>query len=149
MHPAQASDNAPAWHDRARFHRPTTPLTRRGCPIGLGAHLDVTTPVPVTEDRRGPHRRALPPATDLLCPPSRLAVGSRPPTPGGSQPAFARGDVASRLNPCPTHYGPAFASSPVLYPPPCRLASRRAYPDGRTTGLPRCIARTLVGQAPP
>src|SRR3954470_9407219 len=99
MHPAQASDNAPAWHDRARFHRPTTPLTGRGCPIGLGANLDVTTPVPVTKDRGGPHRWALPPASDLLCPPSRLAVGSRPPTPGGSQPAFARGDVASRLNP--------------------------------------------------
>src|SRR3954453_14163384 len=27
MHPAQASDNAPAGYDRARFHRPTTPLT--------------------------------------------------------------------------------------------------------------------------
>src|SRR5262249_27070438 len=98
-HPAQASNNASAWHDRARFHRPTTPLTRRGLPIGLGVDLDVTAPVPVTEDRRGPHHWALPPVTDLLCPPSRLAVGSRPPTPGGSQPAFARGDVATPIRP--------------------------------------------------
>ena len=55
MHPAQASDNAPAWHDRARFHRPTTPLTRRGLPIGLGVNLDGTAAEPATEDRRGPH----------------------------------------------------------------------------------------------
>src|SRR5215831_4166436 len=55
MHPAQASDNAPAGHDRARFHRPTTPLTRRGLPIGLGVNLDGTTAEPATEDRRGPH----------------------------------------------------------------------------------------------
>ena len=54
-HPAQASDNAPAGYDRARFHRPTTPLTRRGRPIGLGVNLDGTTAEPATEDRRGPH----------------------------------------------------------------------------------------------
>jgi hypothetical protein len=54
-HPAQASDNAPAWHDRARFHRPTTPLTERGRPIGLGVNLDGTSTEPATEDRRGPH----------------------------------------------------------------------------------------------
>ena len=54
-HPAQASDNAPAWHDRARFHRPTTPLTERGLPIGLGVDRDGTSTEPATEDRRGPH----------------------------------------------------------------------------------------------
>ena len=48
-HPAQASNNASAWHDRARLRRPTTPLTRRGLPIGLGVNLDVTATVPVTE----------------------------------------------------------------------------------------------------
>ena len=55
MHPAQASDNAPTEYDRARFHRPTTPLTERGRPIGLGVNLDGTTAEPATEDRRGPH----------------------------------------------------------------------------------------------
>jgi hypothetical protein len=54
-HPAQASNNASAWHDRARLRRPTTPLTRRGLPIGLGVNLDDTTAEPATEDRRGPH----------------------------------------------------------------------------------------------
>jgi hypothetical protein len=48
-HPAQASNNASAWHDRARFHRPTTPLRRRGLPIGLGVNLDSTTAEPVSE----------------------------------------------------------------------------------------------------
>jgi hypothetical protein len=43
--------------------------------------------------------RALPPATDLLCPPSRLAVGSCPPTPEESRLAFARGDVATPIRP--------------------------------------------------
>jgi hypothetical protein len=54
-HPAQASDNAPAWHDRARFHRPTTPLTERGRPVGLGVNLGGTSTGPATGNRRGPH----------------------------------------------------------------------------------------------
>ena len=41
---------------------------------------------------------AIPP-TDLLCLPSQLAVGSHPPTPGGSQLAFARGDVSTPIRP--------------------------------------------------
>src|SRR5207248_10897936 len=48
-HAAQALNNVPARYDRVRFHRPTTPPPRRGCPIGLGVNLDVTVPVPVTE----------------------------------------------------------------------------------------------------
>src|SRR5262249_42694453 len=55
MHPAQAPNNAPARYDRARFHRPTTPLTERGRPIGLGVDLDDTSTEPATEDRRRPH----------------------------------------------------------------------------------------------
>src|SRR3954451_8402650 len=49
------------------------------------------------------------------------------------------------LNPYPARYRPAFASSPVLYPPPHQLALQRACPRGRATGLPRCIAGILVG----
>src|SRR5262249_25205955 len=54
-HPAQASDNPPAWPYPARVHRPQTPLTERGRPIGLGVDLDGTSTEPATEDRRGPH----------------------------------------------------------------------------------------------
>ena len=48
-------NNASAGYDRVRLRRPTTPLTRRGLPIGLGVNLDGTTAEPATEDRRGPH----------------------------------------------------------------------------------------------
>ena len=71
--------------------------------------------------------RALPPVTDLLCPPSRLAVGSRPPTPGGSQLAFARGDVATPIRPV--------TGRPSLAPP---SSTRR--PVGSPCGWP-----TLAG----
>jgi hypothetical protein len=59
----------------------------------------VTTAGPATEIRRRLHLRTLPSETDLLCPPSRSAVGSRPPTPGGSRLAFARGDVSTPIRP--------------------------------------------------
>ena len=126
-HTAQALNNAPAWHDRARFHRPTTPLTRRGLPIGLGVNLDVTTAGPATEIRRRLHLRTLPSETDLLCPPSRSAVGSRPPTPGGSRLAFARGDVSTPIRP--------ITGRPSLPPP---SSTRR--PIGSPCGWP-----TLAG----
>src|SRR3954447_7533369 len=48
MHPAQASNNASAGSDRVRLRRPTTSLTRRGRPIGLGVDLDGTTAGPAT-----------------------------------------------------------------------------------------------------
>ena len=132
MHTAQASNNAPAWHDRARFRRPTTPLTGRGRPIGLGVNLDVTTTEPATEDSAGAAPRALPPATDLLCPPSRLAVGSRPPTPGGSRLAFARGDLATPIRPItgrPSLPPPSFTRRPIGSPCgwPTLAGGRRAY----------------------
>src|SRR3954447_24456075 len=81
-HAAQALNNAPARYDRARFHRPTTPLTRRGCPMGLGVNLDVTVPVPATETSvavagAAPAWIVAIPPTDLLCPLRRLADGSR------------------------------------------------------------------------
>src|SRR5262245_23612611 len=70
-HAAQALNNAPARYDRAQLRWPTTPLTGRGCPIGLGVNLDVTATGPApeigggrtSEDRYDPaDRSALPPA---------------------------------------------------------------------------------------
>ena len=72
----------------------------------------------------------------LLCLPSQLFRRSRAETPEGSQPAFAWGDLAGRLNPYPPDYKAAFASSLILYPPshrqppcggPTPEGGRRAY----------------------
>ncbi len=76
--------------------------------------------------------RALPPASDLLCPPSRLAVGSHPPTPGGSQLAFARGDLATPIRPVtgrPSLPPSSFTRRPVGSPCgwPTLAGGRRAY----------------------
>src|SRR3954449_8987964 len=141
MHPAQASDNAPAWHDRARFHRPTTPLTERGRPIGLGVNLDGTSTEPTTEDRRGPHHGRCRPRQICFAP---EPVGCRFPS-ANTRGKSARFRAGQSRNPYPTHYRPAFAACPAGYAPPRWLALRLAYPRGRTTGLPRCIARILVG----
>ena len=81
------------------------------------------------------------PPTDLLCPLRRLADGSRPSTPEGSRPAFARGDVATPIRPVtgrPSLPPSSFTRRPVGSP------CGGPYPCGRTTGLPRCIAG-LVG----
>jgi hypothetical protein len=64
----------------------------------------------------------------LLCLLSQLVRRSRAETPEGSQPAFAEGDLARRLNPYPPDYGVAFASSLLLYPP-----SHRRPPYGGPT----------------
>jgi len=103
MHAAQASDNVPARYDPARFHRPTTPLTGRGGPIGLGVHLGVTAAVPAAEVTSvaavAPARAVTTPPTDLHHSLRRLADGSRPPTPRGSLPPFGWGDVATPIRP--------------------------------------------------
>jgi hypothetical protein len=82
-HTAQASDNA-----SARI---------RGCPTGSGANLDVTAAEPATEMTSV---AAVAPAKVVSTSPTflhhslrRLADGSRPPTPQGSQSAFAGGDA--------------------------------------------------------
>src|SRR5262245_55358242 len=49
MHAAQALNDVPTRYDPARLRRPTTPLTGRGCPIGLGVRLSVPQAVPATE----------------------------------------------------------------------------------------------------
>ena len=109
-HAAQASDNV------------DNELTRRGGPIGLGAHLSVTAAGPATEMisvvQAAPATVVATAPTVLLCLLRRLADGSRPPTPQGSLPTCAGGDVALGLNPYPAHYRPAFACSLILYPPP-------------------------------
>ena len=70
-----------------------------------------------------------------LCPPSPLFRRSRAETPKGSQPAFAEGDLARRLNPYPSHYGAALASSLLLYPPPHRRRLAAGLPRREDDGL--------------
>src|SRR6266568_869157 len=62
-------------------------------------------------------------------------------------PLSRQGDVALRLNPYPTHYRPAFASSLLLYLLPHRLTLQIAFPhphwtwgrgDNRLTTFRRC-----------
>jgi hypothetical protein len=102
-HTAQASDNAPAEYEPARLRRPTTPLPERGCPLGLGVNLSVTTTVPATEltsvAQAAPAKVVATSPTVPLRLLRRLADGSRPPTPEGSRPAFARSDVAAGSTP--------------------------------------------------
>src|SRR3954468_11309475 len=73
------------------------------------------------------------PPTDLLCPPRRLAVGSRSPTPGGSRLAFARGEVSPPIPPVtgrPSLPPSSFTRRPVgsPYGGPTLAGGRRAYP---------------------
>ena len=68
-------------------------------------------------------------------------------TPDGSLLAFAEDHVASRLNPSPPHDKAAFACSILLDPQPSRLALRRAFPGGRTTGLPRSVSGPTWGRS--
>ena len=70
--------------------------------------------------------------TDLLCLPSRLAVGSCPPTPEGSRLAFARGDVATPIRPVagrPSLPPSSFTRRPIGSPcgGPTLAGGRRAY----------------------
>jgi hypothetical protein len=103
MQAAQASNNVPARYDPAWLRHPTTPLTGRGCPIGLGVNLSVTEAGPATEMISV---AAVAPAKVVATSPTvlhhslrRLADGSRPPTPEGSRPACAWGDVATPVRP--------------------------------------------------
>ena len=108
-------------------------------PVGRALHLHGTGPGLTSGIRRRPHQQRG--CRHLLCLPSQLFRRSRAETPGGSQPAFAGGDLARRLNPYPSHYGAAFASSLLLYPPshrrpprggPTPEGGRRAYHVPRT-----------------
>src|SRR5271165_1505449 len=115
---------------------PLKPLSRSLAePGGAQAHHLHDTGLELTSvTRRRPHQQAS--CCHLLCLPSQLLRRSRAETPEGSQPAFAWGDLARRLNPYPSDYGEAFASSLLLYPPshqqppcggPTPKGGRRAY----------------------
>jgi hypothetical protein len=71
----------------------------------------------------------------LLCLPSQWFRRSRAETPEGSQPAFAWGHLARRLNPYPPDYRTAFASSLILYPPSHRHPLAVGLPRGEDDGL--------------
>jgi hypothetical protein len=118
-----------------------TPSTGRGCLIG-GQPGRYCGSAGYRDDFGGGGRTSngrCDRATILRRPLRRLADGSRPPTPRGSLPPFGWGECR---NPYPAHYRPAFAFSPIPYPQPRRLILRLAFPCGRATGLPRCIAET-------
>src|SRR5208337_1405498 len=115
---------------------PLKPLSRSLAePGGAQAHHLHDTGLELTSvTRRRPHQQAS--CCHLLCLPSQLLRRSRAETPEGSQPAFAWGDLARRLNPYPSDYAAAFASSLLLYPPshqqppcggPTPRGGRRAY----------------------
>src|SRR5271165_6156587 len=105
-------------------------------PGGEQAHHLHDTGLELTSvTRRRPHQQAS--CRHLLCLPSQLFRRSRAETPEGSQPAFAAGDLTRRLNPYPSDYGAAFASSLLLYPQPrgvpCGLLSLSREGYGLTT----------------
>ena len=99
---------------------PLKPLSRSLAePGGAQAHHLHDTGLELTSvTRRRPHQQAS--CRHLLCLPSQLLRRSRAETPEGSQPAFAEGDLTRRLNPYPSDYRAAFASSLLLYPQPRR-----------------------------
>ena len=75
----------------------------------------------------------------------RLAKVSGDARPDGRQRAFAWGDVAHGLNPSPSHYRMAFASSILPFPHVYWLALRLTFPCGRRTGLPCSVSVTTNG----
>ena len=97
-------------------------------------------------DRRsaGAAPRALPPATDLLCPLGRLAVGSGPSTPGGSQLAFARGDSQPLSG--PLQAGLRFLPRPLPAAPSARLTA--GLPSREDGGLTTLHHEDLHGLGP-
>ena len=143
MQAAQASNNVPARYDPVRLRRPTTPLTGRGCPIGLEANLSVTAAEPATEVTSV---AAVAPAKVITTSPTylhhslrRLADGSRPPTPRGSLHPFGWGDVPTPIRPIT---GRRSLSPRSFTRSPIGSSYDVAFPCGRATGLPRCAAET-------
>ena len=130
-HVAQAFNNASAWHDRAAPPAHDTPNETRSphWPWGQpGRYCDRAG----YRGSAGAAPRTSPPVTVLHCPLCRLAVGSRPSTPGGSRLAFARGDVPTPIRPVTGRRSlppPSFTRRPIGSPcdGPTRAGGRRAY----------------------
>src|SRR5262249_25205956 len=111
--PTPSPQNRTGTFQHIRLKHRTTPLrgpTRRGstgprhplqsavAPLALGSTWTV-----LRQSRRpkigGGRTTGVAARVRSALPPSRLAVGSHPPTPGGSQLAFARGDLATPIRP--------------------------------------------------
>jgi hypothetical protein len=125
--------------------------------IGLGANLDVTEAEPATEmisvAQAAPAEVVATTPTDLRRLPGRFAALSRPPTPQGSLPAFAWGDVAAAQplsGPLPT--GLRFLPDPLAAAPSAHLAARfppslgvRSRESNGLTTFRRCTGVGWVG----
>ena len=98
-------------------------------------------------DRRGLHQRGSLRSRRQICfaPPRRLAVGSRPSTPEGSRPAFARGDVPTPIRPIT---GRLSLPPPSFTRRPMGSSCDSLSPMGRTTGLPRSADVPRWGGSP-
>jgi hypothetical protein len=114
---------------------PLKPLSRPLAePGGAQAHHLHDTGLELTGvTRRRPHQQAS--CCHLLCLPSQWLRRSRAETPEGSQPAFTEGDLVQGLNPYPSDYRTAFASSLVLYPPSLRSRLAAGLPRREDDGL--------------
>jgi hypothetical protein len=142
--PAQASDNAPAWHDRARFHRPTTPLTERGRPIGLGVNLDGTSTEPATEHRRGTHHGRCRPRQICFAPRAgwlSVLIRQHP----GEVGALSRGVISQPLSD-PLRAGLRLLPRPLPAAPSARLAA--GLPSREDDGLTTLHRRNPRGLGP-
>jgi hypothetical protein len=136
MQAAQASNNVPARYDPARLRRPTTPLTGRGRPMGLGVHLSVTAAEPAPEMTAVV---AAAPAKDPCGPADRsaslpnagwLTVHARP---HQREVSSLSGGVMFQPLSGPLPAGLRFLSPPVPAAPSAHLAT--CFPRGEDYGL--------------
>ena len=127
---------------------PLKPLSRPLAEPGRAQppHLHDTGLGPASVTRRRPHQQRG--CRHLLCLLSQLVRRSRAETPEGSQPAFAADDLARGLNPYPSHYRTAFASSLLLYPPPHRHHLAAGLPRREDDGLTTFRMSTTMGETP-
>jgi hypothetical protein len=144
MHTAQALNNASAGYDRVRLRRPTTPLTRRGLPIGLGVNLDGTTAEPATEDRRRPHHGCCHPRQICFAPQAGwLSVPVRQHPREVS--SLSRGVISQPLS-GPLQTGFRFLPRPLPAAPSARLAA--GLPSREDDGLTTLHRRNPRGLGP-